>query len=128
MNTTDEIYKLLDKLESQGNPAYKECCRLIERLEEIKDKTRKKYFISELEHVPDIECPNGIQDIYNHLYKHGIVFASSKVKISKSPFIRHGMNLPYDFGEKKYHVNYSLGIFSSEIFLFSRAGFANFTE
>ena len=69
MNTTDEIYKLLDKLESQGNPAYKECCRLIERLEEIKDKTRKKYFISELEHVPDIECPNGIQDIYNHLYK-----------------------------------------------------------
>lgn len=128
MNTIDEIYKLLDVLEAQGNPAYKECCKLTERLEAIKDKTRRKYFISEIEGVPDIECPNGLQDIHDHLVKYEVILSSGSVKISHSPFYRKDTNLPYDFGERKYHVYYEWGAFKSSIPSFFNAGFANFIE
>lgn len=128
MNTIDEIYKLLDVLEAQGNPAYKECCKLTERLEAIKDKTRRKYFISEIEGVPDIECPNGLQDIHDHLVKYEVILTSGCVKISQSPFCRHDDNLPYDFGERKYHVKYKWGAFEAAIPSLHNAGFVNFIE
>lgn len=128
MNTIDEIYKLLDVLEAQDNPAYKECCELIKKLEAIKDKTRRKYFISEIEGVPDIECPNGLQDVYDHLVKYEVILTSGCVKISQSPFRRHDDNLPYDFGERKYDVTYKWGAFEADIPSSYNAGFVNFIE
>ena len=124
----ETINNNLDQLENIGNPAYKECCELIKKLEAIKDKTRKRYFISEIEGVPDIECPNGLQDIHNHLIKYEVILSSGSVKISHSPFYRKDTNLPYDFGERKYHVYYEWGAFKSSIPSFSNAGFTNFIE
>lgn len=125
---TQSINSDFDLLENIGNPAYKECCKLIDRLEAIKDKTRRKYFISAIEGVPNIECPNGLQDIHDHLVKYEVMLTSGCVKISQSPFYRHDANLPYDFGERKYHVKYKWGAFETTIPSLHNAGFVNFIE